>query len=172
MKNFCSNEWFFRFFQLSHIKRFVKLSCRQFQHLQFAGIFFTLLFLKVIPHLFRLTQKEKKERKWARETSNDKKREELRKRKKYYRKVCLRLRSSDSSNIGDQAGGKFHLLHHCSWWYIQFEFSYKFWLEPYEKKHRPRLRSDFTGYILLLHAIYNIYHFIIICYYIYFHPEK
>lgn len=101
-----------------------------------------------------------------------KKREELRKRKKYYRKVCLRLRSSDSSNIGDQAGGKFHLLHHCSWWCIQFEFSYKFWLEPYEKKHSPRLRSDFTGYILLLHAIYNIYHFIIICYYIYFHPEK
>ena len=63
LKNFCSNEWFFRFFQLSHIKRFVKLSCRQFQHLQFAGIFFTLLFLKVIPHLFRLTQKEKKGKK-------------------------------------------------------------------------------------------------------------
>lgn len=29
-------------------------------------------------------------------------------------RFVLRLRSSDSSNIGDQAGGKFHLLHHCS----------------------------------------------------------
>ena len=166
MKNFCSNEWFFRFFQLSHIKRFVKLSCRQFQHLQFAGIFFTLLFLKVIPHLFRLTQKEKKERKWARETSNDKKREELRKRKKYYRKVCLRLRSSDSSNIGDQAGGKFHLLHHCSWWYIQFEFSYKFWLEPYEKNTAPGLEVILLDifYYYMLYIIYIILSLYVIIY--------
>ena len=112
------------------------------------------------------SKRKKKERKWARETSNDKKREELRKRKKYYRKVCLRLRSSDSSNIGDQAGGKFHLLHHCSWWCIQFEFSYKFWLEPYEKNTAPSLEVILLDifYYYMLYIIYIILSLYVIIY--------
>ena len=95
-----------------------------------------------------------------------KKREELRKRKKYYRKVCLRLRSSDSSNIGDQAGGKFHLLHHCSWWCIQFEFSYKFWLEPYEKNTAPSLEVILLDifYYYMLYIIYIILSLYVIIY--------